>query len=185
MQAARAAFALGFAQILPRGLPHVLFLLGATLWIRGQRGRVPMAMAMVAGQTILLGLTSAGAFSAPPEIVEPLMALSIAYVAVETILASRLSLLRALLVWGFGVIHAVGVAGMMHDQAFLSDRSAAGLMAFNAGVDMGQLAVIGLAFVIAGGSATRSPSFRQLVVVPWSSLLAIAAVIRTIEWFWT
>ena len=132
-----------------------------------------------------IGLISAGAISAPPGIVEPLMALSLAYVAIETILAGRLNVSRGLLVWGFGLIHAVGVAGVLHDQTFLLDRSAAGLMAFNAGVEVGQLAVVGLAFVIAGGSTTRSASFRQLVVVPGSTLLVIAAVIRTIECLWT
>jgi HupE / UreJ protein len=180
-QAARAAFAMGFTEILPKGLEHVLYLLGATLWIGGQRGRLPVAIAMVVGQVIILGLISAGAISASPGIVEPLMALSLAYVAIETILGGRLNVSRGLLVWGFGLIHAVGVAGVLHDQTFLLDRSAAGLMAFNAGLEVGQLAVVGLALVIAGGSTTRSASFRQLVVVPGSTLLVIAAVIRTIE----
>ncbi|MEO8275876.1 MAG: HupE/UreJ family protein, partial [Thermoanaerobaculia bacterium] len=120
-----------------------------------------------------------GVVHLPSSIVEPLIALSIAYVAIENLVTSELKPWRPLLVFGFGLLHGLGFAGVLTDLGLPRARFLTALLSFNGGVELGQLTVIASAWLLLGAWFSKRPWYRRRVVVPGS--LAIAAV--GIYWF--
>src|SRR5204863_203110 len=139
--------ALGYTHILPRGLDHVLFVLGIFLLAVQLRAVLWQVSAFTIAHTITLALTAYGVVSLPPRIVEPLIALSIVYVAVENVFTSKLHAWRPLVVFCFGLLHGMGFAGVLTDIGLPRSEFVPALLAFNAGVELGQLTVILKAFL--------------------------------------
>ena len=130
--------------------------------------------AFTVAHTITLALTIYGFVSLRPAIVEPLIALSIVYVAVENVATQELKPWRVGLVFGFGLLHGMGFAGVLSQLGLPRSEFLTGLLCFNAGVELGQLTVILGAFLLIGLSFRRRPWYRSRAVIPIS--LAIAAV---------
>ena len=166
--------ALGFTHIVPKGADHILFVLGIFLFSRRWKPVLAQVTAFTAAHTITLALTIYGVVSLPSRIVEPLIALSIVYVAVENVFASKLTAGRLALVFGFGLVHGMGFAGVLSGLGLPRSRFVTALLCFNGGVELGQLAVIATAFLLVGLPFRREAWYRGRVVVPAS--LAIAAV---------
>ena len=171
---ARQYLALGFTHILPGGLDHMLFVLGIFLFATRLKPVLAQVTAFTLAHSITLGLSIYGVFSLPSSIVEPLIALSIVYVAVENVLRPQLTPWRVAVVFGFGLLHGLGFAGALSALGLPRSEFLTALVTFNVGVEGGQLAVIGLAFLAVGWWARRETWYRSRVVVPAS--LAIAAV---------
>jgi hypothetical protein len=131
--------------------------------------------------SITLGLSIYGVFSLPPTIVEPLIAASIVYVAVENILTSELHAWRPFVVFGFGLLHGLGFAGVLHEVGLPRAEFVTGLVAFNLGVEFGQLAVITLAFGLVGYWGKDRPWYRHRVVIPASAAIALTGLYWTVE----
>ena len=91
-----------------------------------------------------------GVLAVSPTIVEPLIALSIAYVAIENIFVSELKSWRVALVFAFGLLHGMGFAGALQELGLPRSEFVTALVTFNLGVEAGQLAVIGAAFMLVG-----------------------------------
>jgi hypothetical protein len=164
---------LGFWHIVPEGLDHVLFVLGLFLLSARLRSLLWQVSAFTAAHTVTLALATYGVVTLPSRIVEPLIALSIAYVAVENVFTEELKPWRVWVVFAFGLLHGLGFAGVLGELGLPRGELAAALLAFNAGVELGQLAVILLALLALGAFRHRA-GYRRRVVVPAS--LAIAAV---------
>jgi hydrogenase/urease accessory protein HupE len=173
-QVARQYLALGYTHILPKGADHILFVLGIFLLSTRLKPVLLQVTAFTVAHTITLALTIYGVFSLPSSIVEPLIALSIVYVAVENVATSELKPWRIALVFGFGLLHGMGFAGVLSQLGLPRSEFLTGLLCFNAGVELGQLTVILTAFLFVGLPFRRKPWYRSRVVVPLS--LAIAAV---------
>lgn len=170
---------LGFTHILPKGLDHVLFVLGIFLLAVRLKPVLWQVTAFTLAHTITLALTIYGVVSLPSAIVEPLIALSIVYVAIENVFTDRLHAWRPLVVFCFGLLHGMGFAGVLREIGLPRSEFVPALLAFNVGVELGQLAVIFTAFLIVGLPFRKKPWYRRRVVVPGS--LAIAAV--GLYWF--
>ena len=99
---------LGFEHILPLGLDHILFVLSLYLLEPRLKPVLVQATAFTVAHSITLGLASQGLIYAPPTIVEPLIALSIVFVAVENMLVRQLNRWRIVIVFAFGLIHGLG-----------------------------------------------------------------------------
>jgi hypothetical protein len=112
-------------------------------------------------------------------VVEPLIALSIAYVAVENTLSTTLRPWRVVLVLGFGLLHGLGFAGVLGKLGLPRGDFLTGLLAFNAGVELGQLAVLALAFLTIGTFRAR-PWYRRRIVVPLSLGIAVIGLYWTV-----
>lgn len=171
-------FALGFEHILPKGLDHILFVLGLALFSPRVRPLLAQVTAFTLAHTVSLGLSVYGAMSLPSRVVEPLIALSIVYVAVENLLASRLRPTRLLLVFAFGLLHGLGFAGALRELGWPEGRRLLALVSFNVGVEAGQLAVIGLALVFLAATAAMGVDRRRLV-------RAGSILIAAVGSFWT
>ena len=111
---------------------------------------------------------------------EPLIALSIAYVAVENIFVSELKSRRVALVFAFGLLHGMGFAGVLQELGLPRSEFVTALVTFNLGVEAGQLAVIGAAFLLVGFHWSHRAWYRTRIVVPVSALIACLAVYWTI-----
>ena len=167
---------LGFTHILPRGLDHVLFVLGLFLLSTQLRPVLWQISAFTVAHTITLALTIYGVVSLSPKIVEPLIALSIVYVAVENVFTSKLHAWRPLVVFCFGLLHGMGFAGVLTEIGLPRSEFVPALLSFNVGVELGQLTVILTAFLLLGLPFRNKPWYRQRIVVPASLLIAAIAL---------
>ena len=144
----RTYLELGFTHILPKGTDHILFVLGIFLLSIRLKPVLLQVTAFTVAHTISLALTIYGVVSLSPRIVEPLIALSIVYVAVENIVHPSLSPWRVALVFAFGLLHGMGFAGVLSRLGLPRSEFLTALLCFNVGVELGQLAVIGAAFLL-------------------------------------
>ena len=173
-QVIRTYLELGFTHILPKGTDHILFVLGIFLLSIHLKPILMQVTAFTVAHTITLALTIYGVVSLSPKIVEPLIALSIVYVAVENLLTPRLSPWRVAVVFAFGLLHGMGFAGVLARLGLPRSEFLPALLSFNAGVELGQLAVIAIAFLLIGLPFRNKPWYRKRIVIPGS--IAIAAV---------
>jgi hypothetical protein len=172
---------LGFKHILPRGLDHVLFVLGLFLLAVELRPLLWQVSAFTLAHTITLALTVYGVVSLPSSVVEPLIALSIVYVAVENIFTARLRAWRPAVVFCFGLLHGMGFAGILTEVGLPRSEFIPALVSFNAGVECGQLAVILAAFLLFGLPFRAKPWYRRRVVVPGSLLVAAIGLYWSVQ----
>lgn len=172
---------LGFTHILPLGLDHILFVLGLYLLSAHIRPLLIQVTSFTVAHSVTLGLGLYGVVAASPSIVEPLIAASIVFVAVENFLTERLTPWRPYLVFGFGLIHGLGFAGVLHEIGLERDDFVNGLIAFNVGVELGQLAVIAIAFLATGLWFRDQPWYRNRIVRPASVIIGLAGAYWLVE----
>ena len=111
----------------------------------------------------------------PGKIIEPLIALSIMYVALENILSPRLKTSRIGIVFLFGLVHGLGFAGALGSLGLPQNAYLLSLVMFNVGVELGQLTVILLAYFLLAKWFSHKPGYRKYVVVPLSAAIALFA----------
>jgi hypothetical protein len=172
---------LGFTHILPLGLDHILFVLGMFLLSSRLKPVLTQVTAFTVAHSITLGLSIYGVVSASPRVVEPLIALSIAYVAIENLATSKLHPWRVAIVFAFGLLHGLGFAGVLRDLGLPRAQFAPALIAFNVGVELGQLAVIAAAWLLVVSWAQARPWYRRRLLVPASLAIAAMGLIWTFE----
>lgn len=171
---------LGYTHILPKGLDHILFVLGLFLLTPRLRPVLAQVTAFTVAHSITLGLTLYGLVSAPATVVEPLIAISIAYVAIENLFTSELKPWRIALVFAFGLLHGMGFAGALQELGLPRSEFLTALLTFNVGVEAGQLSVIAAAVIIRACAPTSS-RYQRFVVQPASALIALAGSFWTLE----
>jgi hypothetical protein len=164
---------LGYTHILPKGLDHILFVLGLFFLNVKLRPILIQVTAFTIAHSITLGLAMYGVVSLSPRIVETLIACSIAYVAIENLVTTEIKPWRLALVFMFGLLHGMGFAGVLKELGLPRDEFLPALLSFNLGVEGGQLTVIALATLLVAWFRHRA-WYRPAIVVPAS--LAIACV---------
>ncbi|GLZ60882.1 HupE/UreJ family protein [Micromonospora sp. NBRC 107095] len=165
------------------GLDHVLFLLALLLGAKRLRDVVEVATAFTVAHSVTLVLAAVGWVSVPGWIVEPLIALSIAFVAVDNLLSPRTSH-RLPVVFGFGLLHGLGFAGAISVDGPLSASTLADLVSFNVGIELVQLTIIGLAFpglLFLRRAATTPVAARVLTLGTVAATVAVAGA--GLVWF--
>jgi hypothetical protein len=172
---------LGFTHIVPLGLDHILFVLGLFLLSTRMGPLLIQVTAFTIAHSVTLALSVYGIVSLPPTIVEPLIAASIACVAVENILTSQLKPWRALVVFGFGLLHGLGFAGVLREVGLPHGQFVPALVSFNVGVELGQLAVITIAYLAVGIWGRNKTWYRPRVVIPASATIAAVGLFWTVQ----
>ena len=167
--------AMGVEHILG-GYDHVLFLAVLLLGARGLGSVVKVATSFTVAHSVTLALGVLGWVDVPSQIVEPLIALSIAYVAAENILGGE-SRHRLAVVFGFGLLHGLGFASTLSFTDDLNPRLIGSLVSFNVGIELGQVLLVAVLF----------PLLSFIRRFAWSSLAhtaatAAAAMLATV-WF--
>ena len=173
--------AIGFEHIVPKGLDHILFILGLFLLSTHWRPLLLQVTMFTVAHTITLGLAMNNVVELPANIVEPLIALSIVYVGIENIFARTLHKSRLLLVFIFGLLHGLGFAGVLADFGMPQNDFAVALISFNIGVELGQLAVITMAFVVLRSWFKDQKLYRRIIVLPGSVFISIIGVYWFLE----
>jgi hypothetical protein len=146
----------GFDHILPQGLDHILFVLGLFLLSTAWRPLLLQISAFTVAHTVTLALGALGIVSIPGSIVEPLIAASIVYVAVENIFWRKLSPWRPFVIFGFGLLHGLGFASVLGEFGLPADQFIPALLGFNVGVEVGQLTVVALAAILVALSVSAA-----------------------------
>jgi hypothetical protein len=170
---------LGYTHILPKGLDHILFVLGLFLLSVRVRPILIQVTTFTIAHSITLAMTMYGFVSLPSRVVEALIALSIAYVALENLMTNQLKPWRLALVFAFGLLHGMGFAGVLADLGLPRADFLTALLAFNLGVEGGQLTVIAIAALIVMWHRHRA-WYHRLIVAPASVAIASVGVYWTI-----
>jgi len=174
-------FSLGFTHILPKGLDHILFVVGLFLLSTRWRSVLLQVSTFTLAHSITLGLTIYGVVSLPARVVEPMIALSIAYVAIENLVTTELKTWRVALVFSFGLLHGMGFAGVLRDLGLPRSDFLAALVTFNLGVEAGQLAVVAIAFFLVAYWRRNALSYRRIIAQPASMAIALMGLYWTIQ----
>jgi hypothetical protein len=171
---------LGFKHIIPEGLDHILFVLA--LFFLGQTWRKLVAQTTVftIAHATTLFLSRYGVVNVPGRIVEPLIAFSIACIALENIWWPKLGPARLALVFTFGLVHGLGFAGSLAEVKFPEHQFLRALLGFNFGVDFGQLFIIALA-LLAVGWWRNQPWFRARITIPCCLAIAGTGLFWTVQ----
>ncbi len=163
----------GFDHILPKGLDHILFVLGLFFLSTRMGPLLWQVTTFTLAHSITLALGALGLVSVNPAVVEPLIAASIVFVAVENIFARRLHLWRPLVIFAFGLLHGLGFASVLGEFGLPQDHVIPALLGFNVGVELGQLTVITIAFGLLGYWFGKHPKYRGRVAIPASVTIAL------------
>tara|TARA_B110000037_G_scaffold103774_1_gene120804 strand:+ start:3679 stop:4833 length:1155 start_codon:yes stop_codon:yes gene_type:complete len=166
----------GFEHIIPKGLDHILFVFGLFLFSLSWRPLLSQITAFTLAHTVTLGLTTLSIVKIPAAqiwLVEALIAVSITYVAIENIWRPKLGWWRVVVVFGFGLLHGIGFASVLGDLGLAQGQFVLSLIAFNIGVEGGQLAVIAIGFITLALPFGKSHSYRSYVVIPGSIAIAL------------
>jgi HupE / UreJ protein len=162
---------LGFRHIVPGGLDHILFVLGLFFLGITWRKLIAQTSVFTVAHATTLFLSTYGIFRVSSQYVEPAIALSIAFIALENVFTPRLGPGRLAVVFGFGLVHGLGFAKSLGDLPLPKHDFIVALLGFNFGVDAGQLFVIALAFLAVGRFRDR-PWFRSRIAIPFSLIIA-------------
>jgi hydrogenase/urease accessory protein HupE len=158
------------------GYDHVAFLLALLLAVTTLRDLLVVVTAFTAAHTVTLLLSALGVVAVPAQLTEVLIAASIVYVAAENVMnGTRPPKRRALVTFGFGLVHGLGFATELRDR--LAERTTSvvwPVVSFNLGVELGQLAIVALVFPVLAGvrraGGERRTLARQRRIVTFGSL---------------
>ncbi len=180
-QVFRNYVAIGFEHIVPKGADHILFVVGLFLLSPSWRVLLWQVSAFTLAHTITLALSMLGWVQLPAMIVEPLIAASIIYICVENLFYQRLTRWRPVVVFCFGLLHGLGFAGVLTEIGLSQGNFLTGLIAFNIGVELGQLAVLTLCFLLVGIWFRHRAWYRRVVTIPASLLIAFVGSYWLVE----
>ena len=174
---------LGLEHILT-GYDHLLFLLSLLALGGGLRYLLKVVTAFTLAHSVTLALTTLGIIALPGRIIESGIALSIAYVAAENIFSRNktgLERSRWIITFVFGLLHGMGFAGVLGELGLPPGSYFNALISFNVGVELGQITVILLAYLLAARWFSQKPWYRKRIVNPVSFAIALTALYWTIE----
>ena len=165
----------GFVHIVPKGLDHILFVVGLFLLSTQLRPLLIQITSFTLAHSVTLALGIYGIVNISSKIVEPLIAASIIYICIENIYADKLSRWRPLVIFLFGLLHGLGFASVLKEIGLDSSNFVTSLIAFNIGVELGQLTVILACFLVVGYWFRNKPWYRQRITIPFSMVIGIIA----------
>ncbi|MEM8489826.1 MAG: HupE/UreJ family protein [Pseudomonadota bacterium] len=170
--------AVGFQHIIPKGLDHILFVLGLFFFSRGWRQLLIQVTGFTIAHSLTLAMSMYGVVRVSPTLIEPLIALSIVYVALDSLAENQHERWRLAVVVLFGLLHGLGFASVLSDIGLPKEQFLSSLLLFNVGVELGQLAVLVAAFLLAGWYR-RQPWYEKKVAHP----AAVAIAGTGVYWF--
>ena len=170
----------GFEHIIPQGIDHILFVLGLFFSTQKFRSLILQVSAFTLAHSITLALAALGFVKLQLSVVEPLIFLSIVWVAFENCLSKQTTMWRPLIVFIFGLLHGLGFAALLSQYGLPKDNFISLLLAFNVGVEIGQLTVLLAAFILIRLIFRKYKSNNQLKI-PASILIGFFGLYWFIE----
>lgn len=172
----------GYQHIIPKGLDHIIFILGlclSSLWLTALLWQ---ATAFTFAHSITLALATFGIIALPPQIIEPLIALSILWIAIENYRqppATTVTRSKPWIVFIFGLLHGLGFATVLNEYGLPRDDFISALLAFNIGVELGQISIILIVFMLIMKIKQRI-WFRSRIQQPCGVIIGLMAIF----WLW-
>ncbi len=133
-------FQLGIEHILT-GWDHLAFVAALVLGARGWRQVLALVTSFTLAHSLTLALAVLGVVRLPSSLVEPAIAATIVFVAVENLWPPPFAR-RVALAFAFGLVHGLGFAGLLADLGLPASHLALALVTFNAGVEVGQVSAV-------------------------------------------
>jgi hypothetical protein len=168
----RQYLSLGISHIF-RGYDHIAFLL-ALLFVRRFRDLVKIITAFTIAHTLTLILAALGVVSLPGRLVESAIAASIVFVAAQNIWLKSEAPHRWRIAFAFGLIHGFGFAAVLRELGLPAEGLVRSLLAFNLGVELGQLAIAAACWPVLLWVSRRPWAPRVRIIVS-STLLVFGA----------
>lgn len=174
----------GFRHIIPDGPDHMLFVVALFLNARGWASLLIQVTTFTVAHTITLGLAATGLVEAPSNLVEPMIALSIAVLAVEAIFFRKANVWRLPVIFAFGLFHGLGFGSLM--KAYLESADLwVGLAGITIGVEAGHLSVLAVAAAAAFAVQATLKSIGQGEIYRRAFLVPVAIIIALVGAYWT
>ena len=167
----------GFNHIIPKGLDHILFVLGLFFSFLSFRSLLFQVTAFTMAHSITLVLAGIGWIELQSTIIEPLIALSIVWIAIENCIFKKPNKWRFLLIFIFGLIHGMGFATVLSHYGIPKDNFLSSLLAFNIGVEIGQLSILMMAFILTRLILKKNWQNKQVKI-------SVSIIIGLIGLFW-
>ena len=171
--------ALGIRHIIPEGIDHILFIVGICLLGTDIKNILWQATAFTVAHTITLALSMKNIIVVPSQVVEPIISLSIMFVAVENLVTNKLKAWRLFIIFAFGLIHGMGFASALNEIGLPPGKFFLSVLSFNLGVEIGQVIVILYAFALLIKPFRERLWYRKAILAPVSCVIAITAM------YWT
>jgi len=169
---------LGFKHIIPKGLDHILFVLALFLLSPKLRPLVLQVSIFTLAHTITLFLGTLKIIAIPGIIVEPIIALSICFIAIENLFTENIRRTRPYIIFIFGLLHGLGFAGVLNEIGISTNLFVVNLISFNVGVELGQIGVLIFSYVLIALSFQKKSWYRNRVTKP------ISIIVASIGFYW-
>ena len=169
---------LGFKHIIPKGLDHILFILALFLLSPKLRPLVLQVSIFTLAHTITLFLGALKIILIPAIIVEPIIALSICFIAIENLFTENIKKMRPYIIFIFGLLHGLGFAGVLNEIGISDGQFISSLVSFNMGVELGQICIIILSYIFIALLFQKKLWYRNRVTRPLSLIIA------TVGFYW-
>ena len=170
-------FFLGIQHIIPKGLDHILFIVGLFFFSVTLRPLLIQVTMFTIAHSITLIFVSVSYINVNPLIVEPIIALSIAYVGIENIFKQYVKeYLRYIIIFFFGLLHGLGFALVLSDIGYQSSKLILNLISFNLGIEAAQIFIILSLYVLLGIKFSNKKYYRYIFQVPVSLFIALVGI---------
>ena len=166
-------FVLGVQHIIPKGLDHILFIFGLFLFSSSLKKLITQITIFTIAHSITLIFVSLSLMKINPQIVEPIIALSIVYVGIENIFKNYVKeYLRYVVILFFGLLHGLGFALVLSDIGYRSTDLFINLISFNLGIEVAQISLIFILYLLIALNFAKNKNYRILFQVPSSILIS-------------
>ena len=163
----------GFKHIIPKGLDHILFVLALFLLSSRLKPLILQVSIFTLAHTITLFLGVLDVIKISSIIVEPIIALSICFIAIENLFTENLKKTRPYIIFIFGLLHGLGFAGVLNEIGISDSLFISSLISFNIGVELGQISVILLSYISISLLFKNKLWYRDRITKPLSLIIAL------------
>ena len=166
-------FVLGVQHIIPKGLDHILFIFGLFLFSSSLKKLITQITIFTIAHSITLIFVSLSLMKINPQIVEPIIALSIVYVGIENIFKNYVKeYLRYVVILFFGLLHGLGFALVLNDIGYRSTDLFINLVSFNIGIEVAQISIVLVLYLLITLNFAKNKNYRMFFQVPSSILIS-------------
>ena len=175
-------FVLGIQHIIPKGLDHILFIFGLFLFSSSLNKLIKQITIFTIAHSITLIFVSLSLIKINPQIVEPIIALSIVYVGLENIFKNYIKeYMRYVVILFFGLLHGLGFALVLSDIGYRSSKLFLNLISFNIGIEVAQISIILFLYLLIAIKFAKNKYYRITFQIPSSILIASIGLYWFIE----
>ncbi len=172
---------IGFEHVIPLGWDHILFIIGMALSSLMWRRLLLLVSAFTLAHTLTLGLAMLDVVEISGRIIEPLIAFSIAYVAIENLLPNPSIKRKSIIVFLFGLVHGLGFASMLKSFKMSSDNFLSTLISFNIGVELAQIVIVSGVVLLLFFIKSLNLNYKKIAIVPTSIVISLIGIWWGIE----